>query len=70
MGAFESEVPSYSFTIPRLQELRAARNLEPLKFAKCFYASVDEEILILENLKEKDFQEPMLYTLLQSAPIY
>jgi hypothetical protein len=60
MGAYESETFCYTFTIPRLQELRSANNLEPLAFPKCFYTSVKDEILILENCKRNNFQGPVL----------
>jgi len=56
MKAFEKETQSYTFIIPKLQELRISNNLKPLTFPKCFYASVDEQLIILENLKSKNYK--------------
>ncbi len=55
MKSFEHEAQTYNYLIPKLQELRASRRLKPLAFPKCFYASVDESLLILENLKAQNF---------------
>jgi len=55
MEAFNNEGDCYLWMIPKLQEMRAGKNLKPLAFPKCFYASSEESILILENMKALDF---------------
>ena len=41
--------------IPKLQAMRAEKNLKPLAFPKCFYVSAENSILILENMKAQDY---------------
>jgi hypothetical protein len=36
--------------------MREAQHLKPLAFPKCFFASAQQELILLENLKVKDFQ--------------
>ena len=55
MRAFDREVQAYTYIIPKLQEIRTQKSLKPLAFAKCFYSSAKDELLILENLKAKNF---------------
>ena len=82
MKCFEHETQSYTYLIPKLQELRSLKSLKPLKpleplkpfeqleslksleplkplkplaFPKCFYASDDQGLLIMENLKAENF---------------
>ncbi len=55
MKAFDREVQAYTYTIPKLQVKRSEKNLKPLPFPKCFYASAKDELLILENLKAQNF---------------
>ena len=42
--------------IPEMQKVRAQRNLKPLAFPKCFYASADDAIFILENAKSLNYE--------------
>jgi hypothetical protein len=37
------------------QKLREDLGLKPLAFAKCFYASAENELVLMENLKEQQF---------------
>jgi hypothetical protein len=55
MKCFEHETQSYTYLIPKLQELRSMKSLKPLAFPKCFYASDDQGLLIMENLKAENF---------------
>ncbi len=45
----------YHDIVPLLNEAREAKGLEPLKLPRCYLASVDPDILIMENLKVQDF---------------
>jgi hypothetical protein len=54
--AFEQEGRAYTWLIPEMQKVRAERNLKPLAFPKCFYASDDDAILILENAKSLNYE--------------
>ena len=36
--------------------MRSERDLKPLSFPKCFYASVEDSLIILENMKEIGFE--------------
>ncbi len=54
--AFDQETRAYNFLIPKLQEVRTSMNLKPLAFARCFYASAENELIIMENLKIQNFQ--------------
>ncbi len=45
----------YDDLLPAFNELRAEVGLEPLKSPKCYYASPDPNVIIMENLKLKDF---------------
>ena len=56
MKAFEQEGMAYTWLIPILQKLRKEKGLKPLAFAKCFYASAEESLLILENLKVINYE--------------
>ena len=47
MKAFDQEGAVYSFLIPTLQRVRSDKNLTPLSFAKCYYSSPQELIIIL-----------------------
>jgi hypothetical protein len=42
--------------IPNLQKLREEKNLKPLAFPKCFYASTEESLILLENIKLQNFE--------------
>ena len=55
MEAFNQEGDCYLWMIPKLQAMRAEKNLKQLAFPKCFYASSDEFILIMENMKAQGF---------------
>ena len=55
MKSFEHETQTYTYLIPKLQELRISRGLKRLAFPQCFYASDDEALLIMENLKVQNF---------------
>ena len=54
--AFAREGKSYTWLIPSLQKFRAEKKLKPLSFPKCFYASVNDSLIILENMKAKGFE--------------
>jgi hypothetical protein len=41
--------------IPALQKLREENKLKPLAFAKCYYASAEQFLLLLENLKVQNY---------------
>ncbi len=56
MKAVDHELRAYTFLIPQMQSLRKASNLKPMAFARCFYASAQQELIVLENLKSRDFQ--------------
>jgi len=56
LKAFDQETRAYNFLIPKLQELRKVNKLKPLAFAKCFYASAENELIIMENLKVQNFE--------------
>ena len=56
MKAVDHELRAYTFLIPQMQSLRKASNLKPMAFASCFYASAQQELIVLENLKSRDFQ--------------
>ena len=53
---FNHEGDCYLWLIPKLQALRAENNLKPLAFPKCFYASSEDSILILENMKAQMYE--------------
>ena len=54
--AFEHEGLTYSWLIPEMQKTRLKADLKPLAFPKCFYASVEDSVLVLENLKSNNFE--------------
>ena len=56
MKAYEQEGRAYTWLIPALQKTRSERNLKPLAFPKCLYSSLEDSILILENMKEQNYQ--------------
>ena len=56
MRTFEHEGRTYLWLIPEMQKIRAERNLKPLAFPKYFYSSSEDAILILENVKCKNFE--------------
>ena len=56
MRTFEHEGRTYQWMIPEMQKVRAQKNLKPLAFPKCFYASAEDAILILENVKSQNFE--------------
>ena len=55
MSSFEHEGECYLWLVPELQKLRSKLNLKPLAFPKCFYASAEQSLLILENMKAQDY---------------
>ena len=55
MKAFDQEGAAYTSLIPALQRLRQDKNLKPLAFAKCFYSSPEDLLIILENMKAQGF---------------
>jgi hypothetical protein len=55
MKAFDQECLAYTWLIPTLRKLRDENHLKPLAFARCFYASVDECLILLENLKIQNY---------------
>ena len=55
MEAFEQEGLFYTWLIPSFQKLRKEKHLKPLAFPKCFYSSVEDSILLLENMKQQNF---------------
>ena len=62
MKAFDQEGAVYSFLIPTLQRVRSDKNLTPLSFAKCYYSSPQELIIILENINVQG------YTVVEKKP--
>jgi len=56
MKAFEQEGRTYTWFIPNLQKLREEKNLNLLAFPKCFYASAEDSLILLENLKVQNFE--------------
>ncbi len=56
MKAFEQEGRTYTWLIPNLQKVREEKNLKPLAFPKCFYASTEDSLILLENLKVQNFE--------------
>jgi hypothetical protein len=56
MKAFEQEGRAYTWLIPTLQRTRSEKNLKPLAFPKCFYLSVEDSIILLENLKMQNYE--------------
>jgi hypothetical protein len=56
MKSFEQEGRAYTLLIPSFQKLRDEKHLKPLAFPKCFYASVADSLLLLENMKRKNFE--------------
>ena len=56
MKAFEQEGQTYTWLIPNLQKVREEKNLNPLAFPKCFYASPEDSLILLENLKVQNFE--------------
>ena len=55
MKAFEQEGEAYTTLIPALQKMRQDKNLKQLAFAKCFYSSPEDFLIILENMKVQGF---------------
>ena len=55
MKAFDQEGAAYTTLIPALQKMRQDKNLKPLAFAKCFYSSPEDLLIILENLKAQGY---------------
>ncbi len=55
MGVCFKEYRIYNDMIPSLNKARRDKGLEPLKAPKCFYASSKPDVLIMENLKIRDF---------------
>ena len=76
MESFEQEGRCYLWLIPKLQAMRAEKNLKPLAFPKCFYVSAENSILILENMKAQDYDvvekklEREFFTLLLSPKCF
>ena len=56
MRTFEQESNAYMWLIPTMQKVRAERKLKPLAFPRCFYASADDAILILETAKSLNYE--------------
>ena len=56
MKTFEHEGRAYMWLIPEMQKVRAERNLKPLAFPKCYYSSPEDAILVLENVKSKNYE--------------
>jgi hypothetical protein len=56
MKVFEQEGKTYTWLIPQLQKMREEKGLKRLAFAKCFYASAEDTLIILENLKVVNFE--------------
>ena len=56
MKAFEQEGRSYTWLIPSFQKLRKEKHLKPLAFPKCFYSSVEDSLLLLENMKKQNYE--------------
>jgi hypothetical protein len=55
MAIFDTECFAYSWLIPKLQKIRADKNLQPLCFPKCYYSSAPDLLLLLENMKAQNY---------------
>ena len=53
---WRKEVAFYQNLMIEMQELRRSIGKDDLAFPKCFYASDDEGVIVLENLKTKGFR--------------
>ena len=53
---WRKEVVFYQKLMNDMQELRRSIGKDDLAFPKCFYASDDEGVIVLENLKIKGFR--------------
>ncbi len=45
----------YSEILPKIAEFRKEKGLRPIQSPKCFFARSNPGILVMENLKKKDF---------------
>ena len=56
MKVFELEAGAYTWLIPTMQKTRETKELKPLTVPKCFYASVENQLILLENLKDENYE--------------
>jgi hypothetical protein len=56
MKVFDQETRAYTWLIPEMQKTRKRKQLKPLTVPKCFYASVEEQLILLENLKGENYE--------------
>jgi hypothetical protein len=56
MKAFQHEARAYTWLIPEMQKVRSDRKLKPLAFPRCFYASPEDSLLVIENAKSRGFE--------------
>lgn len=54
-GGFDRECLVYGKILPMLEDLRKSSGLKPITFPKCFYASSEKKIIIMEHLRAKEF---------------
>jgi len=54
-GIIDREVWFYNCLSEKLQKIRKDANLPPLKLAKCLYTDLKSGLIVLENLKVKNF---------------
>ncbi len=56
LGIFEKEYLMYAMILPKVQKAREEHNLKAIKLPKCYYADPDPGKLVMENLKDNEFQ--------------
>jgi hypothetical protein len=52
---YTNEIFVYQKFLPSLEAMREAANLRPLAFPKCLLASLEEEVILLQNLNTQGF---------------
>ena len=56
MKVFEQEARAYTWLIPEMQKTREGKKLKPLAVPKCLYASVEDQLILLDNLKDENYE--------------
>ena len=56
MGLFLKEYLFYDVILPKLETERNEKGLEKLALPKCFYAHPDPGVLVMNNLKDDEFE--------------
>ena len=55
---FPTEIMFYNNVLKDLQDLRQQFELQPMPFCKCHYASMEDRVIVLQNLKTLGFSPP------------